>query len=102
MKINEGMLKNRFCVWPFLVVTLLFRFLSDQAVARLEEGADSRSLIELQGSLRDDPGAFIWHDLLSDQYFTAGNLRRSLFHRREAMRIWDQQQAVAMLEGDSS
>jgi hypothetical protein len=69
---------------------------------RSEERANSRSLIELQSSLRDEPDAFIWHDLLSDQYFIAGHLRLSLFHRREAMRIWDQQQAVTMQEGDSS
>ena len=52
--------------------------------------------------MRDEPDAFVWHDLLSDRYFTAGHLRRSLFHRREAMRIWDQQQTVTMLYGDSS
>lgn len=102
MKTNVQILKKRFCVWPFLVIALLFRFLFDEAMSRSEERMDSISLNELRSSLREEPDGFLWHDLLSDQYFTAGNLRRSLFHRREAMRIWDQQQAVAMLEGDSS
>jgi hypothetical protein len=102
VKTNVRILKKRFCVWPFLAIALLFRFLFDEAISRRNDGADSRSLIELRSSLRDEPDAFIWHDLLSDQYFTAGNLKRSLFHRREAIRIWDQEQAVAMLEGGSS
>jgi len=102
VKTNVRILRKRFCVWPFLAMALLFRFLFDEGLSHCEEGVGSRSLIELQSSLRDEPGAFIWHDLLSDQYFTTGKLKRSLFHRREAMRIWDQQQAVAMLEGDSS
>ena len=102
MKTTDRILKSHFNVWPFLVITLLLRHLSDTAIHGRIEKAVSMSLVELQDSLREEPDAYIWHDLLSDQYFMASKLKRSLFHRREAMRILESQRLVVKRNESSS
>ncbi len=102
MKTNDRILKSRFNAWPFLVITLLLRHLSDNAIHGRDQTIASMSLAQLQASLREEPDEYIWHDRLSDEYFMARELKRSLFHRREAMRILEQLEfATESNEGSS-
>ena len=88
MKTHKSILRPRVNVWVFLGLTIALRFVSDAA----RYPAKPATLTGLQRALREDPDAFIWHDLLSDQYFQAGELQRSLFHRREALRILEEEE----------
>ncbi len=101
MKRPNSILKQRVNVWIFLGLTIALRFASDAA----RYPVIPATLPGLQNALREDPDAFVWHDLLSDQYFQAGELKRSLFHRREALRILEQEeialQEIAELGGGS-
>ena len=88
MKTQISILRNRTNVWIFLGLTLAFRFVADEARRpRLPS-----TLPGLQTALRSAPAAFLWHDLISDQYFYEGELKRSLFHRREALRILEREE----------
>lgn len=88
MKGNHSILKSRVNVWIFLGLTIVLRFVDETA----RRSTIPSSLPELHSAMRAEPDAFIWHDLISDRYFQTGDLRRSLFHRREALRIMERQE----------
>ena len=88
MKANRSILKSRVNVWIFLGLTILVRFVDETA----RRSPIPSSLPQLHSAMRAEPDAFIWHDLISDRYFKTGDLKRSLFHRREALRIMERQE----------
>ncbi len=100
MKSKSQILKPRVNVWLFLGIALVFRYLSDQVTGD-EQALEFKTLAELRDAIRKEPDAFIWHDLISDRYFAESELKRSLFHRREAIRILNRPVPAAGEEGVS-
>lgn len=88
MRTREGFMNRRPNVWLFLVLTLALRHVADTRHCE----SKTMTLAELQVAMRAEPDEVEWHDRISDYYFLNGEFKRSLFHRREAIRILDREE----------
>ena len=77
-------------IWVFLIATLVVRYLADTRGNQPLGLSREATIAELRLAVHQEPDVFVWHDLISDRYFQEGELRRSLFHRREAMSLFEQ------------